>query len=137
MKPPKSTSLKPTKPKISYLDEVQKAKMWLPSPGQYETSIDMSIISRSKTSSITKYPDRKTIFDEIQHNTKKNNFPSAVSYRANPEKDSHKSNLSKAESPDYLEAMMRNSIETPGVGQYNGNDHRLKWQGHCIKWKST
>jgi len=32
---------------------------------------------------------------------------------------------------------MRNSIDTPGVGQYNGKDERLKWHGHFVKWKAN
>lgn len=107
----------------------------VPSPGQYETSLDLT--SRSKTSSVIKHADRKTIFDDMQRIISKNNFPSAASYLTNPEKDKHKSNLSKAEEPDYLEARMRNSIETPGVGQYNGKDQRLKWHGHFIRWKAN
>lgn len=31
---------------------------------------------------------------------------------------------------------MRNCIETPGVGQYNGKDERLKWHGRFVKWKA-
>lgn len=30
---------------------------------------------------------------------------------------------------------MRNSIDTPGVGQYNGKDLRGKWEGKVVKWK--
>jgi hypothetical protein len=33
--------------------------------------------------------------------------------------------------------MMSNSIHTPGVGQYNNNDRRIKWQGHFVSWKSN
>lgn len=89
--------LKPTKHKSSYLDEVQKAAKVLPSPGQYETALDLlSSRSRSKTSSAVKYADRKTIFDEMQRILKKDNFPSSASYATNPEKDRHHSNLSKA-----------------------------------------
>jgi hypothetical protein len=84
MKPPKSVPLKATKHKSNFLDDIQKAAKLLPSPGQYETSQDLSARSKSKTSGVVKYPDRKTIFDEMQHVLKKNNFPGVASYLANP-----------------------------------------------------
>lgn len=130
-KRPKASPLKPVRHKSSYLDEVQKFAKQLPSPSQYNIEPEMK--SASKTS-IVKYGDRKTIFDEMQRKLKKDSYPSAATYQLNPEKDRHRSNLSKAESPDFLEASMRNSIETPGVGQYNGKDYRLKWRGHFVKW---
>lgn len=71
----------------------------------------------------------------MEKHLKKDNFPSAATYNTNPEVNKHKSNLSKAESPDFLEASMRNSIETPGVGQYYGKDLRIKWEGKVVKWK--
>lgn len=66
---------------------------------------------------------------------RKKSVPGAGTYvkiETDVDKSKLRSNLRKGEAPNFIEGSMRNSIEAPGVGQYNAYravlDHRgSKW----------
>ena len=67
-------------------------------------------------------PRRKTIFDELEHQTKKKNIPAAGKYDkidVDPDKSKLKSDMSRAELAGSMDNAMRYSLECPGVGEYN------------------
>ena len=118
--------------KISFIDEVQKKEAKLPGPCSYDPK---ELVAKSKTESIAPPAKRLTIFDELEHASKKLNFPGAGTYgkvEVQTDRAKLKSDISKAENSNYLDSSMRGSLESPGVGEYNAyhgiNDHRAaKW----------
>jgi hypothetical protein len=88
----------------------------LPGPCSYEVKDNLG---KSKIDGIVHVADRKTIFDEMQHETKKKNYPAAGLYdRVSPDVDKTKlkSDLRKAEKASYIDCSMRDSLDAPGVG---------------------
>lgn len=77
------------------------------------------------------------MFEGIQKEAKKNNFPSSGTYSVKETliDPRHKSSLSKAEVSTFIASSMVNSINTPGVGQYNSNKDKDVWQNKGVtKW---
>jgi hypothetical protein len=82
----------------------------LPGPCSYDPK---ELVPKSKTEAITPPAPRQTIFDEIEHNTKRANFPGAGAYgkvEVQTDRTRLKSNISKAENANYLDTSMRYSL---------------------------
>lgn len=106
----------------------------MPSPVTYHNEISLLEKSHQKTLEIT-YPRRKTVFDEIAYEEKKRNIPGAGSYgtiSVEVDRLKLKSNLDKADPPTFAEASMRQSLECPGVGNYNA--YRAEFDKRGSKW---
>ena len=76
----------------------------------------------------------------MEHQLKKANYPAAGIYdkvQIETDRTRLKSDLSKAVKSNYIDSSMRNSLESPGVGNYNSyhnEDKRAaKWVGEKEK----
>ena len=63
--------------KTSFIDEIVKKEKKLPGPCSYEPK---EISPKSKHDGIAAVTKRKTIFDDLEHESKKKNHPAAGAY---------------------------------------------------------
>jgi hypothetical protein len=112
--------------KTSFIDDVVKREKKMPGPKE--------LSPKSKAEGIVNVTHRKTIWDDIQHESKKKNIPAAGSYdkvQIEQDRSRMKSDLGKADRSGYIDTMMRDSIEAPGVGNYNayhcGDKRAARW----------
>ena len=117
--------------KTSFIDDIQKKEKKKPGPCSYEPK-DLS--PKSKQQILSSVPDRKTIFDEMEHENKKKNIPAAGKYdkvAVEEDKSKLKGNINKAEKSNYIDGSMRSSLDAPGVGNYNSYHNEDK---RAAKW---
>ena len=125
------------RPKESFITDAQKIASKIPAPGQYDTKEGDFDKIKAPSKSAIKYSSRVTLFEGIQKEAIKNNFPSSGTYTVKETlvDSKHKSSLSKAEGSTFIGNTMANSINTPGVGQYNSNKDKDVWQNKGVtKW---
>lgn len=70
----------------------------------------------------------------MEHQLKKANFPAAGLYdkvQVEADRSKLKSDMSRSEKANYLDSSMRNSLDGPGVGNYNSYHNEDK---RAAKW---
>lgn len=73
----RSKKLNVSPKKTTFIDELQKKEAKMPGPCTYEPK---ELLSKSKTESLANPSRRKTIFDEMEQQVKKANYPAAGLY---------------------------------------------------------
>ena len=82
---------------------------------------------------------RMTVFDDMEKELKKKNYPAAGKYdkvEVATDRAKMHSDMSKSEKANYLDSSMRHSLENPGVGSYNSHHDEDKRADKWIEKKS-